>query len=175
MLLMLILLGTEYCRFNHRVHRALYGSPTHWGDVWDKSAFEPPEDSDHPSGAYDEDNVSVNSDASGSDESYLDGDNNLKIQFEGNTAEALDKRKFGTGFDHRLSDDWATCEDLWWTMDGIDEEGQGQGNQEQKESEIFSNSFEKEVLLKEAFEKKVEVKVGEIQQIVKSDEIAKVS
>ena len=118
--------------------------------------------------------MSVNSDISGSDESYLDGDNNLKIQFVGNTAEALDKRKFGTAFDHKISDDWTTSEDLWWSMDGFEEEHTSKDSH-QEEIEFYSNSFEKECLIKDAFEKKVAMKVEEIQQIVKWDEISKVS
>ncbi len=71
---------------------------------------------DDPSGHGDNDGASVNSDMSGSDGSFLDEENSLKIQFHsGNTAEALDKRKFG--FEQKQEDLWSASEDLWWKMD----------------------------------------------------------
>lgn len=130
----------------------MYGSPTHWGEVWDRTAFEPPEDFD------DIDSMSIHSDMSGSDESFLDGDNNLKIQFEGNTAEALDKRKFATAFDSRIGEEYRASEDLWWPDSeplGI-EEGEG-------------------ITLKEEFDKKVDAKMADIQNIVKWNELRNVS
>lgn len=161
-------------RFNHRVHRALYGSPTHWGEVWDRGAFEPPEDLDNVKrgGGNDDDNVSVNSDLSGSDESYLDEENNLKIQFEGNTAEAMDKRKFGQNFEFRPIDDWATSEDLWWTMEGIEEKKET--NLGTNGADEFNTSFEQEQMLRKEFEKRVDEKMDEMQEIVNWDEITKV-
>lgn len=143
-------------RFNHKVHRALYGSPTHWGEVWDRTAFEPPEDFDELETA------SLHSDTSGSDESFLDGDNNLKIQFEGNTAEALDKRKFGTAFDHRLTDEFRASEDLWW----------GRMTDEENHSDDFQEPNED--LLRQEFEKKVEARIGDIQNVFKWNEVQNV-
>lgn len=124
-------------RFNHRVHRALYGSPTHWGEVWDRDAFIPVEDLDDPShGDNDGDGAS---DMSGSEGSIADEDNSLKIQFHsGNTAEAMDKRKFG--FEQRQEDLWTATEDLWWKMDDIDDVVN-----EEKNEETLRSEFESEV------------------------------
>jgi len=98
-----------------KIIKCRYGSPTHWGEVWDQDAFVPIEDYDDPSG---NDNGSVASDLSGSDESFLDEDDNFKIQFHsGNTAEALDKRKFTTTFDRRPQENWNISEDMWWQLD----------------------------------------------------------
>jgi len=170
--------NVPFCvRFNHRVHRALYGSPTHWGEVWDRGAFEPPEDCDNTKrggGRDDDDNMSVNSDCSGSDESYLDGDNNLKIQFQGNTAEAMDKRKFGQNFDNQTVDNWTASEDSWWGMDGIEKDPMGNNLTNSDEEDSLSNSFETEEILRKEFERRVEEGINGIQQIVNWDQIPSV-
>jgi hypothetical protein len=153
-------------RFNHRVHRALYGSPTHWGDVWDKDAFIPIEDLDDPASSHiDNDTASVASDMSGSDASFLDEENSLKIQFHsGNTAEALDKRKFG--LEQRQEDLWITNEDLWWQMDGLDD---FDNNKRRSDEEIARIIAVKEETLRTEFENEVNDRINEITDITPWD------
>lgn len=173
---------TDVClgiRFNHRVHRALYGSPTHWGEVWDKDAFIPIEDLDDPAGSHsmDNDNASVTSDMSGSDGSFLDEENSLKIQFHnGNTAEALDKRKFG--FEHRQEERWAANEELWWQMDGDDafDEGSSTSDCNGQEEHLSPESIVKrEERLRTDFESLVDQRISEINDIVPWESIKTVS
>jgi hypothetical protein len=155
----------------------LYGSPTHWGEVWDKDAFIPEEDLDDPSGhGIDNDAASVTSDMSGSDGSFLDEENSLKIQFHnGNTAEAMDKRKFG--LDGHQEDYWTTSEDLWWQMDVDDgfEDDSTNGVVEGAEEKLQEVAFEKEESLRENFESRIENKIVEIQDIVPWESISSVS
>lgn len=166
--------------FNHRVHRALYGSPTHWGEVWDQDAFVPIEDLEDKD--TDGDNLSVTSDMSGSDESFLDEENNFKIQFHnGNTAEALDKRKLGTAFDRRVRDEWQASEDMWWQMDDIDDNecdaitnGHTEEEAEEERKKLILSSLLKEDLLRQAFEDKVEDKMGKIDNVIEWDGVKSV-
>ncbi|ODN02294.1 Endoribonuclease Dcr-1 [Orchesella cincta] len=161
--------------FNHRVHRALYGSPTHWGEVWDMDAFVPIEDLEDANANMDADNMSVTSDMSGSDESFLDEENNFKIQFHnGNTAEALDKRKLGTAFDRRVRDEWAADEDMWWQMDDIDDDFpsketesptvNGHADDEDHKSDL--SPYLKEDKLRKSFEQRVEENMRRLDRVI---------
>ncbi|CAL8072692.1 unnamed protein product [Orchesella dallaii] len=160
--------------FNHRVHRALYGSPTHWGEVWDMDAFVPIEDLEDANANMDADNMSVTSDMSGSDESFLDEENNFKIQFHnGNTAEALDKRKLGTAFDRRVRDEWAADEDMWWQMDDIDdlpaqdtESATVNGHADDEEQKLMLNPHLKEDILRKRFEQRVEENTRRLDRVI---------
>lgn len=106
---------------------------------------------------------------SGSDASFLDEDNSLKIQFHsGNTAEALDKRKFG--FDHRQEDAWTANEDLWWQMDGIDEFEDTKRNdcngEPKSDEEIAQNIAQREEVLRLEFESQVNKRVEDINDVI---------
>lgn len=150
----------------------MYGSPTHWGEVWDQDAFVPIEDLEDANGnSMDGDNLSVTSDMSGSDESFLDEENNFKIQFHnGNTAEALDKRKLGTAFDRRVRDEWYASEDLWWQTDDFDDVPDSL-----ESVEIHSeDSINKEDVLRTRFEEQVEEKAKKIDDIIEWNEIKSV-
>jgi len=116
---------------------------------------------------HDNDAASVNSDMSGSDASFLDEENSLKIQFHnGNTAEAMDKRKFGTDSQEEY---WTTNEDLWWPMDASvqDEsfEEQDRGKQEFSKHESLENNFES----------RIQAEINSIRDIVPWETISSVS
>ncbi|CAG7831733.1 unnamed protein product [Allacma fusca] len=159
--------------FNHRVHRALYGSPTHWGEVWDQDAFVPAEDIEENLIDNENDNESVMSDMSGSTESFLDEDNNLKVQFiNAHTAETLDKRKIDVSFDHRQEDEWILTEDMWWHSCDTD------GNENDRTSGLCLNDnsakentdeFDREAEFKSNFETRVEGKVDHIRSMICSN------
>lgn len=140
------------------MHRALYGSPTHWGEVWDQDAFVPAEDLEESgSNLMDNDNESVMSDMSGSTESFLDEDNNLKVQFiNAHTAETLDKRKLDVSFDQRQEDEWVLTEDMWWHS----------CDEDKLQSSKDGDAFDRETILRNNFEKRVDEKADEIKDIV---------
>lgn len=103
---------------------------------------------------------------SGSDGSFLDEDNTLKIQFHsGNTAEALDKRKFG--FEPRQEDMWTANEDLWWTMDDVEEMNDG-------EEDIGDQQIVTEELLRIEFENEVNNRIPEVKEILPWDQLTRV-
>lgn len=102
------------------------------------------------------DNDSIASDGSGSTGSFLDEDNNLKVQFiNAHTAETLDKRKLDTAFDNApLDDDDSLVESLWW----------------EEQNETLSKN---EDVAQQSFEEHVKKKVSALRNLV-CDDISKV-
>lgn len=142
--------------------------------MWDQDAFVPIEDLDDANASLDADNLSVTSDMSGSDESFLDEENNFKIQFHnGNTAEALDKRKLGTAFDRRVRDEWYANEDMWWQMDDIDDNvasGEINGHDVEEKDTLLTEDN-----LRKNFETRVEEKIDKVGNVIEWDSVKSVS